>query len=48
MLSIKYALVLKATTSSGLWTWCGYEEPWERINMGEHGSNTEFSLAAEI
>ena len=26
----------------------GYEEPWERISMGEHCSSTEFSSAAEI
>ena len=29
-------------------TWCGYEEPWERINMEKHCSSTEFSSAAEI
>ena len=29
-------------------TWCGYDEPWERINMEEHCSSTEFSSAAEI
>ena len=27
---------------------CGYEEPWERISLGEHCSSTEFSPAAEI
>ena len=27
---------------------CGYEEPGERTNKGEHCSSTEFSSAAEI
>ena len=34
------------TVDSG--TWCGYEEYWERTNIVEHCSNTEFSSAAEI